>query len=234
MQHILSKVRKAVEDFHMIDENDKIAIGVSSGKDSLTLLYAMSRLAAFYPKKFDVIAITVDQGFPGIDFTPVQDFCHQLGVEYHIIPSRIREIVFDIKKERNPCSLCANLRRGILNTAAKKLGCNKVALAHHRDDAIETFFLSLFYEGRIYCFEPKTYLTRSQITVIRPLIYVKETETRAAAKNGNFPVIKSLCPAAGKTQRQEMKRFATSLSAFGPQTKDLVFNAIKRKLWLNS
>jgi tRNA(Ile)-lysidine synthase TilS/MesJ len=232
VQRILGRVRKAVQDFDMIDEGDRIAIGVSAGKDSLTLLYAMSRLASFYPKRFEVIGITVDQGFPDADFALIQEFCDRLGVEYHVVPSNIKEVVFDIKKEHNPCSLCANLRRGILNTAARRLECNKVALAHHRDDAIETFFLSLFYEGRIYCFDPKVYLTRSGITVIRPLIYIKEAETKGMAGRLEFPVITNPCPANGKTQREEMKRFVDGLSAFGPQTKDLVFNAIRRKLWM--
>ncbi|AEE95488.1 tRNA 2-thiocytidine biosynthesis TtcA family protein [Mahella australiensis] len=232
VQRILGRVRKAVQDFDMIDEGDRIAVGVSAGKDSLTLLYAMSRLASFYPKRFEAIGITVDQGFPGADFALIQEFCDRLGVEYHVVPSNIKEVVFDIKKEHNPCSLCANLRRGMLNTAARRLGCNKVALAHHRDDAIETFFLSLFYEGRIYCFDPKVYLTRSGITVIRPLIYIKEAETKGMARRLQFPVITNPCPANGKTQREEMKRFVDGLSAFGPQTKDLVFNAIRRKLWM--
>lgn len=232
VQRILGRVRKAVQDFDMIDEGDRIAIGVSAGKDSLTLLYAMSRLASFYPKRFEVIGITVDQGFPDADFVLIQEFCDRLDVEYHVVPSNIKEVVFDIKKEHNPCSLCANLRRGILNTAARRLECNKVALAHHRDDAIETFFLSLFYEGRIYCFDPKVYLTRSGITVIRPLIYIKEAETKGMAGRLEFPVITNPCPANGKTQREEMKRFVDGLSAFGPQTKDLVFNAIRRKLWM--
>lgn len=232
VQRILGRVRRAVQDFQMIDEGDKIAIGVSAGKDSLTLLYAMKRLASFYPKKFDVIGITVDQGFEGADFGPIQAFCNEIGVEYHVIPSNIKEVVFDIKKEHNPCSLCANLRRGILNTAAGRLGCNKVALAHHMDDAVETFFLSLFYEGRIYCFEPKSYLTRSKITVIRPMIYIKEAENRGMVKRLNLPVIENPCPANGKTQREEIKRFINGLSEFGPRTKDLVFNAIRRKLWL--
>ncbi|MEZ0536562.1 tRNA 2-thiocytidine biosynthesis TtcA family protein [Caldicellulosiruptoraceae bacterium PP1] len=231
MQHIFSKVRKAIEDFDMINDNDFVAVGVSAGKDSLTTLYALSYLRRFYPKKFDVIAITVDMGFENADFSPIYEFCKNINVEYKVIPSQIKEIVFDIRKESNPCSLCANLRRGILNSTAKELGCNKIALGHHLDDVVETFFLSLFYEGRLHCFDPKTYLDRTDITNIRPMIYVKEHEIRGAAKKLNLPVIVNPCPANGKTNRQKMKDFIKSLSSFHPATKDLVFGAIKRDIW---
>ncbi|ADL43445.1 PP-loop domain protein [Caldicellulosiruptor obsidiansis OB47] len=231
MQHIFSKVRKAVEDFEMIEDGDKIAVGVSAGKDSLTMLYTLSFMRRFYPKKFDVVAITVDMGFESMDFLPIKEFCDKINVEFHLVPSQIKQIVFDIRKEENPCSLCANLRRGILNSTAKSLGCNKVALGHHLDDVVETFFLSLFFEGRIYCFSPKTYLDRTQITVIRPMIYVKEHELRSAAKKLELPVITNPCPANGKTNRQRIKEFVKSLKQFHPVTKDLVFNAIKRNIW---
>ncbi|ADQ05673.1 PP-loop domain protein [Caldicellulosiruptor owensensis OL] len=231
MQYIFSRVRKAIEDFNMIEDRDKIAVGVSAGKDSLTMLYTLSFMRRFYPKKFDVVAITVDMGFEGMDFLPIKEFCDKIDVEFHLVPSQIKQIVFDIRKEENPCSLCANLRRGILNSTAKSLGCNKVALGHHLDDVVETFFLSLFYEGRIYCFSPKTYLDRTQVTVIRPMIYVKEHDLRSAAKKLELPVITNPCPANGKTNRQKMKEFVKSLKQFHPATKDLVFNAIKRNIW---
>ena len=231
MQYIFSKVRKAIEDFNMIEDRDKIAVGVSAGKDSLTMLYTLSFMRRFYPKKFDVVAITVDMGFESMDFLPIKEFCDKINVEFHLVPSQIKQIVFDIRKEENPCSLCANLRRGILNSTAKSLGCNKVALGHHLDDVVETFFLSLFFEGRIYCFSPKTYLDRTQITVIRPMIYVKEHELRSAAKKLELPVITNPCPANGKTNRQRIKEFVKSLKQFHPVTKDLVFNAIKRNIW---
>lgn len=231
MQHIFSKVRKAIDDFNMIEDNDKIAVGVSAGKDSLTMLYALGFLRRFYPKKFDVVAITISMGFDGMDFSPIKEFCDKIDVEFYLVPSQIKEIVFDIRKEENPCSLCANLRRGILNSTAKSIGCNKVSLGHHMDDAIETYFLSLFYEGRIYCFSPKTYLDRSDITTIRPMIYIKEHEIRAAAKKLDLPVIENPCPANGKTNRQKMKEFIKGLKQFHPETKDLVFGAIKRQIW---
>jgi len=231
MQHIFSRVRKAIEDFDMIDEGDKIAIGVSAGKDSLTMLYTLSFLRRFYPKKFEVAAFTVDMGFKGADFSAIKRLCDELNVEFKLIPSNIKEIVFDIRKEENPCSLCANLRRGILNSTAKEFGFNKVSLGHHLDDVVETFFLSLFYEGRIYCFQPKTYLDRTDITTIRPMIYVKEYEIKAAAKKLNLPVIINPCPANGKTNRQRMKDFIKGLSSFHPATKDLIFGAIKRGIW---
>lgn len=231
MQQIFSKVRKAIEDFNMIEENDKIAVGVSAGKDSLTMLYTLSYMRRFYPKKFDVIAITVSMGFEGMNFLQLKEFCDKIDVEFHLVPSQIKEIVFDIRKEENPCSLCANLRRGILNSTAKSLGCNKVALGHHLDDVVETFFLSLFYEGRIYCFSPKTYLDRTGIITIRPMIYVKEHQLRSAAKKLELPVIQNPCPANGKTNRQRMKEFVKGLKDFHPSTKDLIFGAIKRQIW---
>lgn len=164
-------------------------------------------------------------------FLPIKEFCDKIDVEFHLVPSQIKQIVFDIRKEENPCSLCANLRRGILNSTAKSLGCNKVALGHHLDDVVETFFLSLFFEGRIYCFSPKTYLDRTQITTIRPMIYLKEHDLRSAAKKLELPVITNPCPANGKTNRQRMKEFVKNLKQFHPATKDLVFNAIKRNIW---
>ena len=172
MQKMLSYVRRAVDHYHMIDEGDRIAVGVSGGKDSLALLVALSQLSRFYPHHFTVVAITLEMGYDEMDFSPVQTLCDKLGVEYIRVPTQIGPIVFDIRHEENPCSLCAKLRRGALHDAARKAGCSKVALGHHFDDVVETYMLSLFYEGRISCFSPVTYLYLADITLIRPLLYV--------------------------------------------------------------
>ena len=178
MKKILSRTRRAVDDYHMIAEGDKIAVGVSGGKDSLTLLCALAELRRFYPNKFDILALSIDMGFDGTDFSKVQELCEKIGVEYIIEKTDIAEVVFDIRKESNPCSLCAKMRRGGVNDLAVKNGCNKVALGHHNEDVLETFFLSLFYEGRLGCFSPVTYLSRKDIHVIRPLIYVAEGDIK--------------------------------------------------------
>ena len=176
IQKILSKVRRAVDDYHMISEGDRIAVGVSGGKDSLTLLCALAALRRFYTASFEVIGVSLDMGFPDMSFGEVRELCDKIGVEYVVRKTDIAEIVFDIRKEKNPCSLCAKMRRGGVNDLAVELGCNKVALGHHNEDVLETFFLSLFYEGRLGCFSPVTYLSRRDIHVIRPMIYLPEGE----------------------------------------------------------
>ncbi len=228
MQKILSFMRRAVDDYNMINEGDKIAVGVSGGKDSLTLLAALANLKIFYPNKFELIAITLDMGFPGADFSGIKAFCDKLGVEYSVIKTDIKEIVFDIRKEENPCSLCAKMRRGILNDTAKSMGCNKVALGHHYEDVLETFFMSLFYEGRINCFSPVTYLSRKDIHVIRPLIYTPERNIKGVARKMELPIYKNPCPADGNTKRQEMKDFINARTADDKRFKDIIFGAIKR------
>ena len=195
MQRILSLVRRCVEDYHMIEEGDTVAVGVSGGKDSLLTLAALAKLRDFYPKKFDVAALTIDSGAPGMDFSPIARLCDALDVPYHVIPVPIYEIVFEYRKEKNPCSLCAKLRRGALSTEMNRLGLKKIALGHHYDDAVETMVMSLFLEGRIGCFQPVTYLDRSQVTQIRPLLYVQEREVRGAVRRLNLPVVKNPCPA---------------------------------------
>ena len=189
MRKILSRTRRAVDDYHMIAEGDKIAVGVSGGKDSLTLLCALAELRRFYPNKFDILALSIDMGFDGTDFSKVQELCEKIGVEYIIEKTDIAEVVFDIRKESNPCSLCAKMRRGGVNDLAVKNGCNKVALGHHNEDVLETFFLSLFYEGRLGCFSPVTYLSRKDIHVIRPLIYVAEGDIKGYANRAELPVV---------------------------------------------
>ncbi len=224
MQHILSKMRKAIETYNLIEENDKIAVGLSGGKDSLVLLEALSRFQKFSPKKFQLVAITIDQTNGETNFDPLAEFCLKLGVEFHIVKTEIFNIVFDIRKEKNPCSLCAKLRRGNLNSEAKKLGCNKVALAHHSDDLIETFFLSLFYEGRLNTFAPKTYLSNTDLTSIRPLIFIDEKTIVEAAKN--LPIVKNICPANHRTKREEIKHFLSDLERKIPGSKKQILNAI--------
>ena len=212
----------------MIDDGDKIAVGVSAGKDSLTLLYGLAKLKEFYPKKFDITAITIDCGFDNIDFAGVKSFCEELNIEYHIIPVNIKQIVFDIRKEKNPCSLCSKLRHGALNKAAKNLGCNKVALAHHLDDSVETFMLNLIYESRISTFSPVTYLDRSDLTLIRPLIYAPEKEIKSFVKNQNLPVVKNSCPADKKTKREDVKILLGDLSKKYRNFKYNIFSAIEK------
>lgn len=207
MQKILSKVRRAVDDYKMIENGDKIAVGVSGGKDSLTLLCALNELKRFYPAQFNVMGISLDMGFEGDDFSKIADFCREKGIEYVVKKTDIAEIIFDVRKEKNPCSLCAKMRRGGVNDLAKEMGCNKVALGHHFEDALETFFLSLFYEGRLSCFSPVTYLSRVDVHVIRPLIYLPEGDIKGFAKRESLPVIHSNCPMDGKSKRQDMKEF---------------------------
>ena len=170
LQRILSFTRRAVDDYHMIEAGDKIAVGISGGKDSMTLLAALAAMRRFYPIPYELCAITVDMGFEESDFSPVAAFCEQLGVEYRIVPTDIAKIIFDIRKEPNPCSLCSKMRRGVLHSTAKEMGAKRVALGHHFDDAVDTFMLNLFFEGRIGCFSPVSYLSRSDIYLIRPLI----------------------------------------------------------------
>lgn len=195
LKRLLSYARRACDDYQMIEDGDRIAVGVSAGKDSLSLLWAMAELRRFYPKKFELIAVTVDMRFgdlegggENMDFSPIAALCEKLNVTYHVEPSNIAKIVFDIRKESNPCSLCAKLRRGMLNDTAKRLGCNKVALGHHFDDAVETFMLNLFFEGRLGCFSPKSYLSNRKITLIRPLLYATEKDVTYFANKRQLPV----------------------------------------------
>lgn len=228
MQHIYGLVRRCVDDYGMISDGDRVAVGVSGGKDSLTLLRALAGLRAFIPQEFTPIAVTIDPGWEGMDFSGVRALCGSLGVEYHVFPGNIKQVVFDIRKEQNPCSLCAKLRRGALNNAAKSLGCNKVALAHHQDDAIETFMLSMLYEGRISCFEPVTYLDRKDVTLIRPMLYVREKEIKRAAKRLELPVVRNLCPADKHTKRQEVKNLIAELDYRYRGFDNRLFGAIQR------
>lgn len=231
MQHMLSLTRKAVQDYDLIQEGDTVAVGISGGKDSMALLSALNGLKRFYPKKFNLRAITVSMGYEEMDFGPIAEFCKEIDVPYDVIETDIKQIVFDIRKEKNPCALCANLRRGALNDNAKKLGANVVALGHHRDDVIETCFLSLSYEGRFYCFEPKTYLERSEVTVIRPFLYVPESDIKSFAKLQDYPVVKNVCPMDRTSKRAEIKETLAALNRENHLFRDNVFGAVKRGIW---
>ena len=211
MQHILGLVRRCVEDYNMIEAGETVAVGVSGGKDSLLTLTALARLRAFYPKPFRVEAITLETGMPGMDFSPVADYCAQLDVPYTRISVPVYDIVFNERKEKNPCSLCAKLRRGSLHTALTERGIHKIALGHHYDDAVETLLMNLLFEGRIGCFQPVTYLDRTDITQIRPLLYCQEADIRRMAAQLALPVVKNTCPMDGHSRRQEVKELLAEL-----------------------
>ena len=226
LQSLLSYTRKAVDEYEMIQEGDHIAVGISGGKDSLTLLHALHGLKRFYPKKFELSAVTVDLGFENFDLSPVQQLCDNMEIPYRIVPSDIYEILFHIRKESNPCSLCAKMRKGALNQAVKEMGCNKVAYAHHKDDIIETMLLSLIFEGRFHSFSPRTYLDRMDLTVIRPLMFVSEMEVIGFKNKYNLPVIKSPCPVDGYTKRQYAKELVKQLNTEHPGARERMFHAI--------
>lgn len=228
LQKLLSYVRRAVDDYHMIAEGDKIAVGVSGGKDSLCLLVALRHLQRFYPQKFTLEAITVSLGLPGAKYDDIQAFCDTLGVPYHLVETEIGQIIFEERKEKNPCSLCAKMRKGALNTKAEELGCNKIALGHNKDDVVETFFMSLFYEGRINCFAPVSYLDRSKLYSIRPLMYVPEWECRSFVNKSSIEIVKNPCLADGNTKRQETKELLAELSQQYDHLQEKVFGAIQR------
>lgn len=228
LQQLYSQVRRAVDDYNMIQEGDKIAVGISGGKDSLTLLYALQGLRRFYPAKFDLEAVTVDLGFPESmeALEPIQALCDRLEVNYTIIPTRINEIVFKARKEDNPCSLCAKMRKGALNDQAVKLGCNKVAYGHHMDDLVETMMMSLIYEGRFYAFPPVTNLERSGLTVIRPMMYVHEADVIGFKNRYGLPVFSNSCSADGTTRREYVKKLIRSINRDNPGSKDRMYHAI--------
>lgn len=228
MKHILGYARKAINDFGMIKAGDKVAVGLSGGKDSILTLITLAQLRKFYPEKFEVTAITLDMGVEGFDVTPLQKICDEYEVQYVVEKTHIKEIVFDIRKEKNPCSLCANLRRGILYDTAKKYGCNKVALGHHMDDVMETFMMSLIYEGRVHTFLPVTYLSRKDIYVIRPMIYTPESEIKHLVKKYGIEVVKNNCPANGETKRQYVKELIAGIAKENKGVRESIFGAIMR------
>lgn len=226
LQRLFSYTRKALDDYQMIEEGDKIAIGISGGKDSLTLLYALQGLRRFYPKKFDIMAVTVDLGFHNFDTEIIGKLCKKLEVPYEIVHTEVAKIIFEERKESNPCSLCAKMRKGALNAAVKAHGCNKVAYAHHKDDVIETMLMSLLFEGRFHTFSPKTYLDRMDLTVIRPMIYVPEMDVIGFQNKYQLPVAKSPCPVDGYTKREYAKNLVRQLNKEQPGCKERMFTAI--------
>ncbi len=230
MQKILGYMRKAIQEFDLIQDGDKIAVGVSGGKDSLVLLEGLVRLKRFIGIDYDVTAITLDPRFDGTDgdYSSVEKMCQRLGVDFILKCTHIGEIVFDIRRETNPCSLCARMRRGALHDAAKEAGCNKIALGHNYDDAVETFVMNLFNEGRLGCFAPKSYLSRKDITMIRPLVFAPEKEVRNAAKRSGLEVVKSKCPADGHTSREETKLFLAERNKADKGFSDRIFGAVRR------
>lgn len=231
MQHILSTVRQAVDKYGMIEENDTVAVGLSGGKDSIALLASLDRLKSFYPKKFSVVGISVDMGFDdaGDIFAPVREFCAEHEIPYHIEKTKIKEIVFNVRKEKNPCSLCAKLRRGALVSCAKELGAGKLALGHHLDDAAETFMLTLVNEGRVGCYSPVTVYEDTAVTVIRPLIYTREADIRSLVKKEKLPVVKSPCPEDGNTDRAEIKNVIRELEINHRGLKKRIITAMEKR-----
>lgn len=230
MRKILSSMRRAIQDYNMISDGDKIAVGVSGGKDSLSLLAALAAFRRFSRAAFEVVGLTVDMGYEETDYSKIKDFCEKIGVEYHIKKTDIADIVFNVKKEERPCSLCAKMRRGALNDMAVEYGCNKVALGHHNEDVIETFFLSLFYEGRLSCFSPVSYLSRTDVYVIRPFVYAAESDIRGYAKRAELPVVFNPCPMDGKSKRQDMKDFINEKNLADRHFKTKMMHAIQTGL----
>lgn len=228
MQKIVGLVRRCVDDYHMIEDGDKIAVGVSGGKDSLALLALLSELRRYYPKKFELEAMTIDMGLGGMDFSGVRTLCEKLEVPYTCIKTEIGPIIFEHRKEKNPCSMCAKMRRGALNEAMLARNIHKIALGHHHDDAVETFLMSLFYEGRISCFQPVTYLDRTGVTQIRPMLYVAEQTVCHLAERLSLPVVHNTCPADKNTKRQEVKDLIVSLQDMYPDLKTKLFGAMQR------
>ena len=227
MKKVLGCIRRACEDFHLIEDGDIVAVGVSGGKDSLLLLYALSLYRKFAPQRFEVKGLTLTMGLEPFDTSKVAALCEKLGVEYIVRPTEIGRIIFEERHEKNPCSLCAKMRRGALNDLAKECGCNKVALGHHRDDALETLLMSMLYEGRIHTFQPVTHLTRSGMTQIRPMIYVSEKDVIHYVKTLSLPVVPSPCPANGYTKREDMKALLDHICRSVPNAREQLLTALR-------
>lgn len=226
MKRIVSLVRKAVDEYGMIRENERVAVGVSGGKDSMVLLEALAALSKYHPKNFTVVGMSIDPGFGG-DYKMIEDFANKIGVEYYCKKTQLKEIIFDERKEQSPCSLCSKMRRGALNDMAKEHGCDTLALGHHMDDVLETFFLSLLYEGRVNCFSPFTYLDRTRVTQIRPMIYVRECDVVSAVNRNKIPVMPKVCPVDGLTKRADMKEIIKYLEKqTAPGLKKRLFHAV--------
>ncbi|MBQ0102200.1 MAG: tRNA 2-thiocytidine(32) synthetase TtcA [Firmicutes bacterium] len=227
IRHVLSCTRRAVDKYGMIEEGDKIAVGLSGGKDSIALLAALINLRMFYPKHFTLCGITVSMGFEGADYSPIGDFCAENGIEYRIVDTQLAKLIFEDRKESNPCSLCARMRRGILHDTAKEMGCNKLALGHHYDDVIDTFMLNLFNEGRLSAFLPVTYLSRKNITLIRPFLYLPEKDIRYFMSKNSLPVLPSLCPEDKHTERETVHQLVADLDRNNKGLKHRIFTAME-------
>jgi len=226
LQKLLSLTRRCIDTYSLIEEGDHIAVGVSAGKDSLSLLVALKALQRFYPKRFELSAITVDLGLGNLNLDPVRKMAEDLGIPYHVVPTSIGEVLFEIRKESNPCALCAKLRKGALDDKALEIGANKIAYAHHKNDLIETAFLSLIFEGRFYSFSPSTYLDRTKLTVIRPFIFIDEADIISFAKKQNLPVCKNPCPMDGNTRRQYVKELIAEICKENPGADKRLFRAV--------
>lgn len=230
MQKILGYMRRAIQDYELIKDGDRIAVGVSGGKDSLVLLNGLNLIRRFIGIDFEIAGFTIDPGFGGVpgDYSPIEEFCRSTSIPYHVIRTQIAEIVFDVRKEPNPCSLCARMRRGALDNAAAELGYNKVALGHSLDDTVETFIMNLFTEGRLGCYAPMSFMERSGVHIIRPLVYAPEKEIRRAARKNELPIVKSVCPADGHTNRQHAKDFLAEMERKDHGFKLRIFGALQR------
>ena len=237
MKKILGPMRKAIEDFNLIDDGDKIGVGVSGGKDSMLLLYALKLYQRFSPEKFELEAFTVDLGFEGFETKAIESYCESIGVPFNLKKTNIKNIVFDTRKEKNPCSLCANMRRGAIHNSLKDKEFNKLALGHHGDDAIDTFFLSLLYEGRINTLPPLTYLDRKRIYIIRPLLYVSEQDIKNSIEKNNIPIVNNPCPSDKKTKREDMNRLVQKIYKEVPDARNRILTALNNekglRLWFS-
>ena len=229
MKELLGCIRNADKDFGLIEVGDRVCVGVSGGKDSLALLYAMSLYRRFCPTKYELVAATLHMGREPFDLSGIQALCEELNVPYVVKRTQIAEVIFDIRKEPNPCALCAKMRRGALTDLCKELGANKLALGHHRDDAEETPLMSMLYEGRIHTFHPKTFLSRSGITQIRPMVYCSEKHIIHVAKTLDLPVVKSPCPANGFTKREEIKQLLNDICKKVPNARELLLSALQNE-----
>ena len=228
MKKVLGCIRRADSDFNIINEGDHVLVGVSGGKDSMLLLKAMRLYQYFSKNKFTLTAATLSLGLTPTDYSPIKNLCDEMGINYILQETQIGQIVFEERKEKNPCALCANMRRGALNSLANEIGANKVALGHHREDVIETFLMSMLFEGRLHTFSSKTFLDRSGITVIRPMVYVPEAHVIHVVKEQELPIVKSPCPANHLTTREDMKELLKHLCRIKPDAREMLLNAIQR------
>jgi len=228
IQKIAGRVRRCIDDYNMIEEGETVAVGVSGGKDSLTLLHALATIQKYHPKRFKLHVVTLSMGLDGMDFSPIETLCNDLEIPFTLKETQAGRIIFDERKEKNPCSLCAKMRRGALGTLLIELGIKKIALAHHYDDAVETFLLSLLYEGRMHCFQPVTYLSQTDITQIRPMLYVEEKAVINYASAEELAIVQNTCPMNGESKREEIKTLIKTMSADYPDLKSKIFGAMKR------